>query len=538
MTHRLAFAALAAVALAVSVLEAGDKPKHDLPQFQTSDRCFACHNGLSTSSGQDVSIGFNWRASIMANSSRDPYWQASVRRETLDHPEAKAEIEDECAICHMPIVRYEAKIHGKTAEVFSHLPLNTDTPEDRQASDGVSCAVCHQITPDNFGKPESFVGGFIVKGPDETGTRAEYGPFDIDKGHVRIMRTSSEGYRPEKGDHIRDSELCATCHTLITKALGPGGTVIGALHEQMPYQEWVASDYRTKQSCQACHMPAIEEPVQITKVLGEPREGVRQHVFVGGNFLLEEILNRYRAELAVVALPQELTAASLYTRQYLQTKAATVALENVALDAGRLSAEVVIRNKNGHKLPTAYPSRRAWVHFTVRDRNGSVVFESGALKPDGSIAGNDNDADPLRFEPHYTEVRNAEEVQIYESILGDSAGRVTTGLLNGVRYLKDNRMLPDGFDKRKVAEEIAVFGGAMEDADFQAGGDRVRYSVDVGNAQGPFTVEADLMYQPVGFRWANNLKQYDAAEPRRFAAYYDSMQSSTAVRMAGATATR
>jgi hypothetical protein len=285
-------------------------------------------------------------------------------------------------------------------------------------------------------------------------------------------------------------------------------------------------------------MPAIEEPVQITKVLGEPREGVRQHVFVGGNFLLEEILNRYRGELAVVALPQELTAASLYTKQYLQTKAATVALENIAFEAGRFSVEVVIRNKNGHKLPTAYPSRRAWVHFSLRDRNGRVVFESGALKPDGSIAGNDNDADPLRFEPHYTEVRNAEEVQIYESVLGDSAGRVTTGLLNGVRYLKDNRMLPDGFDKRKVAQEIGVFGSAMEDADFQAGGDRVRYSVDVGNAQGPFTVNAELMYQPVGFRWANNLKPYDAAEPRRFTAYYDSMQSATAVRMAGAAATR
>src|ERR1700760_1292966 len=57
--------------------------------FRTSDRCVACHNGLTTSSGEDVSIGFAWRASIMANSSRDPYWQGSIRRETLDHPESK-----------------------------------------------------------------------------------------------------------------------------------------------------------------------------------------------------------------------------------------------------------------------------------------------------------------------------------------------------------------------------------------------------------------------------------------------------------------
>ena len=26
--------------------------------FRTSDRCVACHNGLTTSSGEDISIGF------------------------------------------------------------------------------------------------------------------------------------------------------------------------------------------------------------------------------------------------------------------------------------------------------------------------------------------------------------------------------------------------------------------------------------------------------------------------------------------------
>jgi hypothetical protein len=36
-------------------------------------------------------------------------------------------------------------------------------------------------------------------------------------------------------------------------------------------------------------------------------------------------------------------------------------------------------------------------------------------------------------------------------------------------------------------------------------------------------VEAQLLYQPIGYRWANNLKKYDAAEPRRFYSYYDPM---------------
>ena len=49
--------------------------------FLTSDNCMACHNGLSTTKGEGVSIGVDWRATMMANSARDPYWQASVRRE-------------------------------------------------------------------------------------------------------------------------------------------------------------------------------------------------------------------------------------------------------------------------------------------------------------------------------------------------------------------------------------------------------------------------------------------------------------------------
>src|SRR5260370_21637752 len=89
------------------------QPKRNEPQFQTSDRCLACHNGLVTASGADVSIGFHWRASMMANSSRDPYSQGSVRPHVIHHPESQAPIEDECSICHMPITRYHTNLRGK-----------------------------------------------------------------------------------------------------------------------------------------------------------------------------------------------------------------------------------------------------------------------------------------------------------------------------------------------------------------------------------------------------------------------------------------
>ena len=88
-------------------------------------KCIACHNGMITSVGEDVSIGFAWRASMMANSARDPYWHAGVRREVMDHPESQVAIEDECSKCHMPMARYLAHETGGTGQVFEHLPVGS-----------------------------------------------------------------------------------------------------------------------------------------------------------------------------------------------------------------------------------------------------------------------------------------------------------------------------------------------------------------------------------------------------------------------------
>ena len=518
---------------AAALVTRSESSKPLLPEFQTSDRCLACHNGLQTASGEDVSIGFDWRASTMANSSRDPYWQASVRRESIDHPAAQAMIEDECSICHMPITRFEAKRRGQHGQVFSHLPFAMHETSGRQAADGVSCSVCHQISREGLGTAASFNGGFVVQPPADPAARPEYGPFQVEAGHTRIMTSSSEGYRPTPSDHIRQSELCATCHTLYTRPLGPDGNAIGRLPEQVPYQEWLQSDFKTTQSCQACHMPVVNEPVPITRVFGVPRDGVSRHTFVAANFFMQRMLNRYRDVLGVAALPQELTAAADQTIRFLASQSARLRIEDVQVESGRLRADVVVENLSGHKLPTSYPSRRAWLHLVVRDSSGRSIFESGAVNPDGSIQGNDNDAAASTFEPHYTEIRAGSEVQIYESIIGDMNGVATTGLLNGVRYLKDNRVLPRGFDKRKADPDTAVVGGALDDADFAGATDRVRYSVPIAGAQGPFVVEAELLYQPIGFRWAQNLKAYDkAAEPRRFTGYYDAMAASSATALA------
>jgi hypothetical protein len=495
---------------------------------------------MSTSSGEDISIGLSWRSTMMANSARDPYWQAAVRRETIDHQKAKAAIEDECAKCHMPMSRYQSKYEGRDGEVFSHLERGSDQRIDLLARDGVSCSMCHQITKDKLGTGESFVGGFVVDTTTERGERAEYGPYKIEDGQSRIMRSSSAGYKPTESDHVRQSELCATCHTLITKALGPEGQVLGSLPEQMPYQEWLASDFKDKQSCQHCHMPTIEEEARIAVTLGLPREKSARHTFVGGNFFMLRMLNKYRDELGAWARPSEFENAVQRTIEHLKTNTVRLSLDPIeSLGDGRLQADITVENLSGHKFPTGYPSRRAWLHVTVKDRNNRVVFESGALKPDGSIAGNDNDADAIRFEEHHTEITNPGQVQIYEDIMVGTNNLPTTGLLTAVRYVKDNRLLPKGFDKRRVGADIAPHGGAVADENFTGGSDKIRYIVSPGpEAQGPFRVEAELWFQPISYRWATNLKSYDAAEPQRFTRYYDAMSSGSAVLLVSATATR
>lgn len=547
----VAMAGLAMMAGLVAAVGYGTAPREGMAvgpaHFLTADRCLACHSGLTTTSGADVSIGFSWRASVMANSSRDPYWQASVRREVLDHPSSRSEIEDECTICHMPMQRYTARAAGGRGIAFARFPSRRGAdPLDSLAADGVSCTTCHQIQNAKLGERESFNGGFVVDTTTPVGRRPIFGPYAIGRGHTTVMHSSS-GYVPTRGDHVRRSELCATCHTLYTTALDSSGRAIGSLPEQMPYLEWRTSAFAAEQSCQACHMPAVVaagDSIPITVVNGPPRPDVRGHWFPGGNFFLLGMLNRYRAELAVEALPVELDAVAARTRELL-AQAARVTIKPVtgAPEAGapgatlpngpgRVVLDVDVTNVSGHKLPTAYPSRRAWLHVTVRDRSGATVFESGAFTPAGRIVGNDNDEDRTKYEPHYREITGPEQVQIYESVMRDARGAVTTGLLSAVSYVKDNRILPRGFNKATAVPDVAAVGDAADDPAFTGGSHRTRYRIDVGGAQAPFHVDAELWYQPIGFRWAQNLRLQPAPETNRFVAYFESMADVSATVLA------
>ena len=309
----------------------------------------------------------------------------------------------------------------------------------------------------------------------------------------------------------------------------------------MNFQEWQHSEYskgQNAQSCQSCHMPEVKETTRIASELGDYRDGLHRHLFVGGNAFMVRLLNRYRTELGVEATSDELEATAKATVRQLQEQTATLSIARSELAGGKLNVDVEREEPDGTQIPDRLPLAP---HMAARDRARSrrdARCSSRARSPrTGLIQGNDNDADATKYEPHYDQITSADQVQIYEPIMGDPNNVPTTGLLTATHYLKDNRLLPRGFDKTTADNDIGVFGAALQDANFTGDGDRVRYSVDVPAGGGPYQVEVELLYQPIGYRWAHNLEKYDAPEPKRFVGYYNAMSSASWVVVAKTAAT-
>jgi hypothetical protein len=198
-----------------------------------------------------------------------------------------------------------------------------------------------------------------------------------------------------------------------------------------------------------------------------------------GNAFVVRMLNRYRRDLGVTGVVVRTRGDRKGHDRQLQEDTATVSIARSDLAAGKLTVDVDVKNLAGHKFPTGYPARRTWLHLRYAMEMVARCLIPVPLPTAGLIRGNDNDADPLKYEPHYDEITSPDQVQIYEPILGDASNMPTTGLLFATHYLKDNRLLPRGFDKTTADKDIGVYGGAMQDSNFTGDGDRIRYVVEV-----------------------------------------------------------
>ncbi len=423
--------------------------------FTNSGSCIACHTVLKDNAGNEISMDTTWRSSIKAQAAVDPYYLATVRSEIEQHPELRAVIEDTCASCHMPMAATSIHFEGGQAAILDDGLLDPEAAKHDLGIEGVSCNLCHQIRADNLGTEESFSAGYVIDSDLPMGQRPSYGRFPVTKQYETLMSGGS-GFLPVQSDHIQKSELCATCHNLLTPYLDENDDIAGIFPEQMVYSEWLNSDYAGSFSCQDCHMPVIKGEYAITSLSTPARAPFHQHLFQGGNAYMLRIFQYFGEEIGISASSEQLINTLVATEGLLQAKTAAIELENLKISEGRLTGEIMVKNFSGHKFPTSYPSRRAWLLIRLVDDQDRIIFESGGYSAEGMIDENDNDRDANLFEPHHEAITSSEQVQIYELIMGNTQGQVTTNLLKGSQYLKDNRLLPTGFPVDDVDVNIKI----------------------------------------------------------------------------------
>ncbi|MHC4848323.1 MAG: hypothetical protein ACYTEG_07700 [Planctomycetota bacterium] len=478
------------------------QPQASNHAFATADGCALCHSthwratANTSPTGEDVSPYGLWQGTMMANAFRDPYWRAQVAREMSVDPENAAATQELCLRCHGPMVSHTARLKGEAS------PEIRVAAFDPLARDGVSCTVCHQANPANLGKPESFNGRLDIRLD-----RKIYGPYEDPVARPMLMHSD---YQATYGAHMRKSDVCGSCHTLVT----------GHFPEQTPYLEWLNSDHK-QTTCQECHMAEVG-PTRIARSPGgpdfliEPRKLVRAHAFVGGNAFMLRMLRENSEDLGVTAPDEALERMEKATRHLLGTRTARLTISEIERKPRSVSFDLKVENLTGHKLPTAYPSRRVWLRVQVR-QGRNLLFDSGAFDKDGRLVG--------KVPGHYTEINAPHQVQVYELRAVDAEGKPTTSLLKMSKRALDNRILPRGWKPDGPHADTTSPQGIGEDADFKAGSDTVRYKVPVLEP-GRVRVIAWLLFQPIPPHWVDPLRKVDAPEAKLFTEMYDEADKS------------
>ncbi len=218
--HLLSVAMLAPVASAADAVPAevqqpGTQPG-DMSGLESATRCDNCHGGYNTA----VEPAYNWRGSMMSQSSRDPLFWAAMTVAEQDFDGAG----DLCLRCHVP----DGWVSGRST------PTDGSALNENDAH-GVSCDLCHSMVEPGGGEHAGHqYGDFLAYDADESylgsgmyvlfsGGSDKLGPYDDADARHRWMQS----------DFHRDVDFCGTCHDISNPVVGdlaPGhGTQDGAL---------------------------------------------------------------------------------------------------------------------------------------------------------------------------------------------------------------------------------------------------------------------------------------------------------------------
>lgn len=487
--------------------------------FAGSGECIQCHGfdeeGIASVDllGQDINLVDDWRASMMANSAKDPFWRAKVSHEVLLYPEKQDVIEHKCTSCHAPMGHFAAIHNGQ--EYYSMAEAITDSI----ALDGISCLACHQQSEDGLGSLHSGHLNFVDT------AKVAFGPYVSPLESPMVMASD---YKPVYSEHISDAGICAGCHTLITETLDYDGNFTGnTFVEQATYHEWLNSEYEANNTtCQTCHMDAISKG-QVLIAAGyetEPRSPFYLHELAGANVFMLKIFRDNIEELGLAATEAQFEQAIAATEDMLYNRSISMDLIALERTADTAFFEVNIENLAGHKFPSGYPSRRVFVEFLVKNEVGDTIFISGETDENFEVIGHD-----ANYEPHYDIIRLEDEVQIYEFVVGDVNNDVTTVLVRGNTALKDNRIPPQGFSSsHSTYDTVHIAGLANNDLNFNldqgiegSGADKLYFHVPMNGESTALNATAKVYYQTAPPKWMEEMFSEQTEEIDEFRVLFD-----------------
>jgi len=281
-----------------------------------------------------------WRGSAHAYATTDPIFQACNRKA---HEDTGGEIGGLCIGCHAPLVARTGELPAN----FSAADLAAAAPV---LSRGVSCEVCHRMTPPAEGKA---IGN------------ASFGLNDGVGFYGRLRRPKANAVHASiHSEFLGESRFCGSCHDV----LHDHGDAL-----EKTFVEWSLSPQREPRAleCQNCHM--LPYSGRAAKD-GPFREVLHRHNFPGVTVPLEPFPNR--------GLQTE------EVQQFLRTAARMSVVAPAAVAAGEdLQITVLTKNSgSGHNLPSGISTfRQMWLEVTARDASGRVFFRSGHTDANGDL---------------------------------------------------------------------------------------------------------------------------------------------------------
>jgi len=486
--------------------------------------------------------------------------ESTLHKHLEGKPNGAAFVQDFCLRCHG--VMGQRQFHIDNADHPNKLFIRNilQDPQSKYgalARDGVSCTVCHHISADGLGEPSTYTGLFNVGPPTEI-----YGPlpsnYDPDGGKVGdsvipLPMSNSLGILPKFGGQVQSAALCASCHVIVLPVYDASGRQViehgepKTEVEQATFLEWLNSDFESV-PCQECHMPTSYQSADLEfkianiedssfpavpglgpstrlpdiDLILQDRTPYDRHELLGINLFALEMFDQFRTDLGLFKIDPNLPApyrdeisaqktAVAEAVQQAQTATATVVVNSIAEDAGNLSADVIVTNLAGHNFPSGVSFRRAFINFQVLDAKNDVLWASGDTNAAGVIV--DTSGTPLTTEffsptqqtiqPHFWEgapITSDKQVQIYEELVVDPQGLLTTSFLSLDNKVKDNRLQPKGRDNDGPDAEITAPVGTGADPSYQngCGCSVVRYDIPLSQIAGtPAAILATLYYQSI-----------------------------------------